>query len=134
MKVVFKNLKESTIVEQIVRSRIEESVSKFPELERHKLVATIYMENSPEQAGRDLFGVRLRISGPYHTNIILEKAESNMYLALAELQEALLERMRRAREKKRSKTRTWGRTIKQKVLPKVLGQGETPNQSVEMAV
>jgi ribosome-associated translation inhibitor RaiA len=112
IKVVFKNIDKSELAKDIVRSRLGETVDKFPELQaHHKLAVTLSMENSPLQAGPDLFAVKLVITGKKFDGIVIEKNAANLYLAVAELCEALLERLNRATDRSRVKNRAQARKV-----------------------
>lgn len=111
INVVFKNLEPSELARAAVCERIEHVIEKFPTLINHKIVATVSMENSPTQAGPDVFGVRLRIAGKHFSNIEIEKKCNNLYTSLSMLCESLLERLNREGDKKRIKNRKLERTI-----------------------
>lgn len=111
IRIVFKNLEKSNLTEEIVGSRLKQSIEKFPELFTHKLTLTLSMENSPIKAGPDLFSVKLVITGRKFGGIILEKNAPNLYVAMADLSEALLERLNRATDKTRVKNRSLARRV-----------------------
>jgi len=106
VRVHFKDLDASQLAKDVLFERLHDAAVRFPELKQHRLVATLSMENSPLHRGPDVFGVKLNISGPKFKNIILEKKAANLYLAAAQMQESLLERLNRYADKKRVKSRT----------------------------
>ena len=101
----FKNLRKSELVKEAILDRLEDDLIRFPDLNDCRVFVTVSMDNSPEQAGPDLFRVKLRITSGRYKGIILEKSGINFYLALAEMNESLLERLNRFVEKKRVKRR-----------------------------
>lgn len=112
VQIVFKNLEPSELARGAVRERVEHIVEKFPSLIEHKITATVSVENSPLQAGPDVFGIRLRISGKQYANIEIEKRSNTLYLALSMLCESLLEMLNRKGDKTRMKNRKSHRQIR----------------------
>ena len=49
------------------------------------------MENSPSQAGPDIFKVSILINGNVHKFVKLEKSNGNLYLAVAKLADGIFE-------------------------------------------
>lgn len=111
MRIVFRNLDKSTLVKETVEERIGEVFEKFPKLREHRITVTLSMENSPIQAGPDFFSVRVLIQGPDFKQIKLEKNSQNLYVALADVKEHLLEQLNRFGDKnrvrQRSRARKW---------------------------
>ena len=105
IKVIFKNVEKSKLAENIVQSKLNEAVDKFPDLANHQLQATLFAENKPSQPGPDLFGIKLIVRGKKFYNLVLEKKGSTLYLAVAQLCESLLERLNRATDRSRIKRR-----------------------------
>jgi len=105
IKITFKNLERSELAKEIVEERFVEVVERFPELQRTQIHVTLKMENSPRQAGPDLFKVKTRITGGKYQGVILEKEAPSLYTALAEVVEHLLERLNRHGDKKRVRER-----------------------------
>ncbi len=101
-KVIFKNLKSSEMAKSIVIAKIEEAITKFPELSRHKIFATLSMNNSLTQAGPSSFSFKLSIDGRLFKKIIIEKQGSTLYEAIAEVSHLLSERLHRASGKMRA--------------------------------
>lgn len=84
LKIVFKNMESSQFAKDIVEERIDPIVKKFPALSGHKITITLEMENSPSQAGPDLFSVTSIVSGKTFKNLKVKKSSDNFYHALAE--------------------------------------------------
>jgi ribosome-associated translation inhibitor RaiA len=105
IKVVFKKIEQSKMTTDLVRSRLEDVVTKFPDLSKHSLKALVYAENTSTQAGPDVFGVKLIVDGKKFKKIVLEKKGRNLYVALGDLCDSLLERLNRVLDKQRVKRR-----------------------------
>jgi len=109
IQVKFKNLEKSQLAVEIVNERFESLIEKFPKLNNSKITITLEMENSPLKAGPDHFQVKVYISNGVYSGITLAKSHSNLYLALADLVDHMLEVLNRFTDKKRvlriSKTR-----------------------------
>jgi ribosome-associated translation inhibitor RaiA len=95
LKIVFKNLEPSQLAKGIVKERIEPIIEKFPSLAEHKVTLTLEMENSPNQAGPDLFTVSSMVNGKKFKNLKIKKSSVNFYLATAELVDGLNELLSR---------------------------------------
>lgn len=104
INVVFQNLEKSQMTKEIVAERIGTAIERFPDLQDSDLVVTVTMENSPTQAGPDVFGVKVRSKGGRYGGILLKKSASNLYAALAEVCDYLLERLNRFGDRKRVKS------------------------------
>lgn len=111
IQIKFKNLKKSEMARKSVQDRIEPLTDKFPDLSESKLLVTLEMENSPTQAGPDLFKVKLHISRGRYNGITIEKADSNLYVALAEVVDHMLEKLNRFGDRVRVKGRKNARQI-----------------------
>ena len=105
LRIVFKNLDRSELARELVEERLEASFQRFPDLRSNQIQVTLEMENSPTQAGPDVFSVKLHISSGRYQGITLEKEGQNLYQALAEVNEHLLERLNRFGDKNRAKMR-----------------------------
>jgi len=112
LKIVFKNLEKSEIAKEITQERLQAVVDKFPDLDHHRLVATLSMDNSPQQPGPDLFKVKLQIRGKRFKSIILEKSAQSLYLALAEVVDHALECLNRYGDKSRVRRRSLARKLR----------------------
>lgn len=115
----FKNLEKSEMAREATRERIEVLVEKFPDLNGSKIQVTLEMENSPTQAGPDLFKVKLYIGGGRYDGISCEKSDSNLYRALAEMMDHMLEALNRFGDKARVKERKKAREIANEVINQV---------------
>lgn len=111
-KVIFKNLEKSDLVKEVVLDKMNLLIEKFPELTAHSISVTLSMDNSKIKAGPDEFGVKVQIKGEKFDGLIVEKKSMTVYLALAEVNEAMLELINRRIDKLRVKTRTQSRKIK----------------------
>ena len=69
------------------------------------------MENSPLQAGPDLFKVKLHVSRGRYDGITVEKSDSNLYVALAEVVDHMLEVLNRFGDRARVKERKRAREL-----------------------
>lgn len=116
--VKFKNLERSEMARAAVEERIDTLVNKFPDLNKSKIEVTLEMENSPAQAGPDFFKVKFHVSRGKFDGITVEKENSNLYVALAELIDHMLEKLNRfgdrSRVKERGKARKVSRDIGRK--------------------
>jgi ribosome-associated translation inhibitor RaiA len=102
MRIIFRNMETSELARDIVNERMQPIFERFDRLLPSDVVVTLKMDNSPEQAGPDLFWVKFHCTrGPYR-GIILEKSSSNLYAGLADVVDGLLERLARHADRKRS--------------------------------
>jgi len=111
IQVKFKNVEKSELAREAVEERLEPLVDKFPDLKASKIKVTLEMENSPTKAGPDLFRVKLHAVGARYDGIVLEKANSNLYIALADLADHMLESLNRFGDRIRVKERKQARHI-----------------------
>jgi len=111
----FKNLEKSQMAREVVQERVAALVEKFPDLERSRIQITLEMQNSPTQAGPDLFRVKLYVVRGKYDGIVVDKANSNLYVALAEVVDLMLEKLNRFGDRLRVKNRTKARKIEQEV-------------------
>ena len=111
IQIKFKNLEKSELAREAVTERIETLVDKFPDLKESKIQVTLEMENSPAQAGPDLFKVKVHLSRGRYNSITVEKENSNLYIALAEVVDHMLESLNRFGDKVRVKERRKARQI-----------------------
>ena len=120
IQVKFKNLDKSDIIRNAVQVRIENLVEKFPDLAGSNIKITLEMENSPFQAGPDLFKVKLHVLGARYDGVTVEKSDSNLYVALAEVIDHMLEILNRYGDRSRVKERKKAREfIKRKKIQHV---------------
>jgi ribosome-associated translation inhibitor RaiA len=111
LNIVFRGLKSSDLATELVLAKVTEIVAKFPKLRGCKVNVTLSMENSPRQAGPDVFGFKFRIARHKFRDIIIEKKNINLYLAAQEVCEALLERLNRDGDKRRIMRRQQARHL-----------------------
>ena len=90
-------------------------IDKFPDLGESKIAVTLEMENSPAQAGPDLFKIKLHILRSRYHDIIMEKSDPNFYVALAKVSDQMLERLNRFGDRGRVKERKNARQIAREV-------------------
>jgi len=111
IQVVFQNLKPSGFVKSAALERIESVVDRFPLLQNSQLILTLSMENSPHHPGLDHFTVKFHCKSGAYRGVTIRKANSNLYLALADLvdhlQEALNRKGDRRRVSERRRERQW---------------------------
>lgn len=107
----FKNLEKSEMAREAVHDRIETLVEKFPDLSQSKIQITLEMENSPTQAGPDLFKVKIHLARGRYNGITVEKSDASLYVALADLIDHMLEKLNRFGDRARVKERTRARKI-----------------------
>ncbi len=115
IRIKFKNLEKSEMAREAVEERIETLIQKFPDLSASKIQITLEMENSPSKAGPDLFRVKLHVARGRYDGIIVDKADSSLYVALAEVVDHMLEKLNRFGDKLRVKERTRARKIAQEL-------------------
>lgn len=109
IRVVFKNLEKSELAKQAVAHRLKPLIEKFPDLRAGNIHVTLEMQNSPLQAGPDLFTVRSQINRGRYDGIRLEKSAPSLYAALNELVEHMLEKLNRFGDRMRVRERTQAR-------------------------
>ena len=112
MRVIFKNLDESTFARDLAIERLASVTERFPDLQNHRIDTTLSMENSPHQAGPDFFTVKVFINGKRYKSLILQKSAPSLYIALADVVEHLLEKLNRYGDKKRVKNQSKARKEK----------------------
>lgn len=112
--VKFKNLDKSELAREAVHERIETLVEKFPDLSASKIQVTLEMENSPLQPGPDVFKVKLHVSGARYNGLGIEKADSNLYIALADVADHMLESLNRFGDRVRVRDLKKARELNQK--------------------
>ena len=111
IQVKFKNLDKSEMAREAVEQRVEVLIHKFVDLGESKIQVTLEMENSPLQAGPDLFKVKLHVSRGRYDGVTVEKSASNLYVALAEVVDHMLEALNRFGDRARVKQRKRAREL-----------------------
>jgi ribosome-associated translation inhibitor RaiA len=109
IRVIFKNLEKSELAHEAVEERLGFLVEKFEDLKKSRIGVTLEMENSPLQAGPDLFKVKVQVRGGRYDGVLIEKSAPSLYVALAEVVDRLLERLNRYSDKLRVKSRSRAR-------------------------
>ncbi len=112
LKVVFKNLHKSDLAEDIVTSKVNAVLDKFPEFKSSTATAILEMENSRLQSGPDNFNIKLILKNKYLGPIVFQRRGSNLYQAASHLTDRLLEVLHRAVEKRRDMIRSNRRHVK----------------------
>jgi ribosome-associated translation inhibitor RaiA len=115
-KIVFKNLESSDLVRTHVEDRMESLNEKFPDLKSHRGTVTLEMKNSPTHAGPDLFSVKAVIDGFKYKDITFEHNAENLYLAIAEFSDRMVEVLNRAGDKIRVKARSKNREASEEIF------------------
>lgn len=111
IQIKFKNLEKSELTKEAVEQRVQALVEKFDDLKKSKIIVTLEMENSPQQAGPDFFSVKFHVVGGRFDGIIVKKADLNLYIALADVADHMLEKLNRAGDKERVKKRNKARQL-----------------------
>lgn len=115
IQVIFKNLERSELAKDAALERMESVVDRFPDLGKSRISVTLSMENSPLQAGPDSFTVKIYCQGGRYKGVTLDKSASNLYAALADVVEHLLERLNRYGDRDRVKKREKARRLTAKI-------------------
>lgn len=116
IKVIFKNLERSELAREAAHERLESLIEKFPDLEGSQIHMTLEMQNSPHQAGPDLFTARVQVINGRYRGVRLERSASSLYVALADLSDRMLERLNRMGDRARVQERNRARQETSQVL------------------
>lgn len=111
IQIKFKNLEKSELVTTTVVDRIQGLVDKFEDLENSRINITLEMENSRLQPGLDVFNVKLHILNGRYAGRTVTKSDSNLYRALADMIDHMLEVLNRAGDKTRVRARKKARDL-----------------------
>lgn len=111
VQIKFKNLQKSELAREAANDRVENLIEKFPDLNASKIQITLEMENSPLKPGPDLFKVKLHVAGGRYDGITVEKSDASLYVALAEVDDHMLEKLNRFGDRKRVQERAKVRKI-----------------------
>lgn len=103
VRTVFKNLEKSELAKEAAEERLATVTDRFPDFNLSRVTMTLSMDNSPSQAGPDVFSVKVQCHGGRYRGVILQKSASSLYIALADLVDHLLERLNRYGDKSRVK-------------------------------
>lgn len=109
IQIIFKNLEKSELAREAAIERMETIIRKFSLLKQSRITITLEMENSPFQAGPDFFSVKVQIIGGKYHGIRIVKSSPNLYIALAEMVELMLENLNNHGDKLRVKERNMAR-------------------------
>lgn len=111
IQVMFKGLDKSELAKTAAIERIGSVVEKFPDLHASRIHVTLEMQNSPHKAGPDFFSVKMQIFGGRFNNLGMKKSATNLYQALAEVVEHMLEKLNRWGDRQRVKNRSRARRL-----------------------
>ena len=120
IQVKFKNLEKSELAREAAQDRIDSLIEKFPDLSKSRIQITLEMQNSPAQAGPDVFKVKVHVTRARYNGVTVEKASTNLYVALADVVDHMLEILNRFGDKARVKERRIAREIAQELEQNIL--------------
>lgn len=109
IQIKFKNLEKSELAKEAAVERVRSLVEKFEHLKNSTITVTLEMENSPTQPGPDLFNVKLHVAGGKFNGVTVTKSAPNLYHALADISDHMLEKLNRTGDKERVKKRKQAR-------------------------
>lgn len=115
IKIKFKNLAKSKMVQKIFQERLQPIVDKFEDLNKSRIDVTLEMENSAAQPGPDLFKVKVHIVRGRYDGITVEKEDANPYIALADVIEHMQEVLNRFGDRVRVKERRQARKFRKEI-------------------
>jgi ribosome-associated translation inhibitor RaiA len=111
IQVKFKNLEKSELAREAAQDRIETLIEKFPDLGQSRIQVILEMQNSPAKPGPDVFKVKVHVTRARYNGITVEKASPNLYVALADVVDHMLETLNRFGDRARVKERRNARQI-----------------------
>jgi ribosome-associated translation inhibitor RaiA len=111
IQINFQNMERSDLVKEATIERLETIIERFPDLQNSNIKANLEMLNSPLHAGPDLFRVKVQISTGRYRGIRISKSAANLYVALAEVIDCMLEKLNRFGDRTRVKSRTKAREL-----------------------
>ncbi len=111
-----KDLEKSELAKKIAMDSVNAVIEKFPDLEGSRISITLSMQNSPLQAGPDVFTVKFNCGSGKYKGVILERSASNLYKAMALLSNGLLERLNRFGDKQRVRVQKRARLQRDRAL------------------
>lgn len=115
ISVVFKGLDKSDLAREAATERMTAIAEKFPDLKESQITMTLAMDNSPHHAGPDLFTVKVNVSGGKYGGVRLEKSATNLYAALADVVDHMLEKLNRFGDRSRVKERNDARVNQNRI-------------------
>jgi hypothetical protein len=111
----FKNLKKSEFIKKSVIDKLTSMVTNFQDLKTSSMTLTLEVQHSPSQLQHDLFSVKAFVKEGKDKSITLTKTRNNVYVALSDLNEHMLELLNRAgdhlRTKKMAKSRKFNQSL-----------------------
>jgi hypothetical protein len=130
MRIVFRNMERSQLAIQVISERLQAVFDKFERLEPSDVTVTLTMDNSPSQAGPDLFCLRFYCRRGEFKGLVIEKVSPNLYIGLADLVDTLAERLGRFSERRRRHSITANRELGEESLKRELfGEPESASAS-----
>ena len=96
----FVRLGKSEMIKEAIEDKVEPILDKFNLDDQSKAYIDVEMENSPHQAGRDVFKVKLFFKEGSMEGFVLEKSDINFYKALSQLTSTLATNIDRFKGKK----------------------------------
>lgn len=103
IQIKFKDLEPSEAARKIAHGRISDALKRFPKGKPRAVSVTLGMQNSPAKPGADVFTVRTEVFGGRYHGLILEKSSGDLYAAIADVSDRLLERFNRHSDRLRVK-------------------------------
>lgn len=116
IQIIFRNLEKSELARNVTLERLESLLERFPDLRDARISVTLSMENSRLQAGPDLFRVKVFCHTGRYRGVTLQKAAPNLYIALADVVDHMLERLNRFGDRSRVRQRAKLRKERKKKL------------------
>lgn len=116
IQVKFRRLAKSEFIKSKVTERLEALVDKFPELSKSDLIATLDVENTPSQPGRDSYTVKLSINRGQYRGVVISKRDIQFYGALSDVIHHAYETLHRLTEKMRQQKRIQARNFNKRFL------------------
>lgn len=111
MQIIFKNLERSELARQAAEERLQPVFERFHETAGKNVLVTLGRENSRLQPGPDLFTVKVFFSAGRYRGVVLERSAPNLYVALADVADRLLERLNRHGDRERVRMRAQARAL-----------------------
>lgn len=112
MMITFKNLEPSQLARDSVLERVLAVTEKFPALDPKHIKIVLEMKNSQLQAGPDLFSIQLHVASGRYKHVTMTKSSTNLYVAVAEVCDLLLNRLNQHSDRARVKSIKQARKLK----------------------
>lgn len=116
IKIHYKQIERSALIENEICSRITKILEKFPRLGESDIHVHLYCENSPVKGGVDVYRIKLHLMSGVYGGIKVMKSHSNFYVALANLSDVMLERLNRFSDRVRVRERALARRLRKGLL------------------